>query len=75
MGFLLSLGWEGPLEKGKATYSSILAWRLAWTLQPWGCKESDTNEQLSLSLILVSPSTNTGTEQFHMMTNDLLCHK
>ena len=27
-----SLGWEEPLEKGKATYSSILAWRIPWTL-------------------------------------------
>ena len=31
-----SLGWEDPLEKGKATHSSILAWRI-----PWGHKESD----------------------------------
>ena len=27
-----SLGWEEPLEKGKATHSSILAWRIPWTL-------------------------------------------
>ena len=27
-----SLGWEDPLEKGKATYSSILAWRIPWTV-------------------------------------------
>ena len=26
-----SLGWEDPLEKGKATHSSILAWRISWT--------------------------------------------
>ena len=26
--WLLSLGWEDPLEKGKATHSSILAWRI-----------------------------------------------
>ena len=26
-----SLDWEGPLEKGKATHSSILAWRIPWT--------------------------------------------
>ena len=26
------LGWEDPLEKGKATHSSILAWRIPWTL-------------------------------------------
>ena len=37
-----SLGWEDPLEKGKATHSSILAWRI-----PWGCKEVDTTESLS----------------------------
>ena len=27
-----SLGWEEPLEKGKATVSSILAWRIPWTI-------------------------------------------
>ena len=37
-----SLGWEDPLEKGKATHSSILAWSI-----PWGGKESDTTERLS----------------------------
>ena len=26
-----SLGWEDPLEKGKTTHSSILAWRIPWT--------------------------------------------
>ena len=26
-----SLGWEDPLEKGKATHSSMLAWRIPWT--------------------------------------------
>ena len=37
-----SLGWEDPLEKGPATHSSILAWRIPWTVQSWGRKESDT---------------------------------
>ena len=27
-----SLGWEDPLEKGKFTHSSILAWRIPWTV-------------------------------------------
>ena len=27
-----SLGWEDPLEKGKATHSSILAWTIPWTV-------------------------------------------
>ena len=30
--WVLSLGWEDPLEKGTATHSSILAWRIPWTL-------------------------------------------
>ena len=49
-----SLGWEDPLEKGMATYSSILAWRSPWIEEPrgyspWGCKELNTTEQLRLS--------------------------
>ena len=31
-----SLGWKDPLEKGKATHSSILAWRIPWTIQSVG---------------------------------------
>ena len=27
-----SLGWEDTLEKGKATHSSVLAWRIPWTV-------------------------------------------
>ena len=41
-----TLGREDPLEKGMANHSSILAWRLH---SPWGHKELDTTEQLSLS--------------------------
>ena len=31
-----SLGQEDPLEKGMATYSIILAWRILWTEEPGG---------------------------------------
>ena len=53
-----SLGQEDPLEKGMATHSSILAWRIPWTEElgdysPWGCKELDTTEQLSLFFFLI----------------------
>ena len=48
---------EDPLEKGKATHSSILAWRIPWTV--WGGKESDTTERLSLSLSTTFHDTNT----------------
>ena len=50
-----SLSWEDPLEEGMATHSNILAWRIpmgrgAWRgYSPWGRKESDITEQLSLS--------------------------
>ena len=31
-----SLGWEDPLEKGKATHCGVLAWRSPWTVQSVG---------------------------------------
>jgi len=38
----------GSPEEGRATHSSILAWRIPWTEEPgyspWGCKESDMTE-------------------------------
>ena len=39
-----SLGWEDPLEKGTATHSSVLSWRI-----PWNCQESDGTDRLSHS--------------------------
>ena len=46
-----SLGWEGPLEKGMTTHSSILAWRIPWTeATVHGIAESDMTERLTLSL-------------------------
>ena len=45
-----SLGWEDPLEKGKSTHSSILAGEFPGWHSPWGGKESDAAERLSLSL-------------------------
>ena len=34
--WIQSPGWEDPLEKGKATHSSILAWRIPWAEEPGG---------------------------------------
>ena len=34
--WVLSVGWEDPLEKGTATHSSIPAWRISWTEEPGG---------------------------------------
>ena len=38
-----SLVWEDPLEKGKATHSSILAWRIPWTVDFMGSKRAGHN--------------------------------
>ena len=38
-----SLGWEDPLRKGKATHSSILAWRIPWTTQSMGLQRVEHN--------------------------------
>ena len=53
------LGWEDPPEKGMATHSSILAWRILWIEErsladssPWGHKELDTNKRLTHTLSL-----------------------
>ena len=49
-----SLGQEDPLEKEKATHSSILTWRIPWTEEPGrlhtvhAITESDTTERLTL---------------------------
>ena len=41
------LGREDPLEKGKATHSSILPGEFHGLYSPWGPEESDTTERLS----------------------------
>ena len=35
-----SLGWEDPLEKGKATHSSILACRIPWAVKSMGSQRA-----------------------------------
>ena len=55
--WVLSLGWEDPLEKGMATHSSILAWMIPMDRGAWwatvrgGHKESDTTERLSTTYL------------------------
>ena len=43
------LDWDDPLEKGKATHSIVLAWRIPGTVL--GRKELDTTERLSLTIM------------------------
>ena len=42
-----SFSWKDPLEKGKATHSSILAWKI-----PWGCKEVDMLSDFHFSIMV-----------------------
>ena len=44
-----SLVWEDILEKGKATYSSILAWRISWTEEPGRLQSMELQSQTRLS--------------------------
>ena len=45
-----SLGWEDPLEKGRAIYPSILAWRIPWTLLSMGLQRVRHDRATSISL-------------------------
>ena len=38
------LGWEDPLEKGIATHSSILSWRIPWTEEPGRLQSMESPE-------------------------------
>ena len=57
-----SLGWEDPLEKGRVTPFSNLAWRIPWTekpdgrwsISPWGHKELNMTEMARGSSSLLS---------------------
>ena len=63
-----SLDWEDPLEKGKATHSSRLAWRIRGLYSPWGHKESQpsdfhflsSKDVSSVALVAKNPTANAG---------------
>jgi len=45
-----SLSWEDPLEKGTATHSSILVWRIPWTEELLGAVEDHGFERACLKM-------------------------
>ena len=49
-----SLDWEDPLEKGAPTYSSILAWRIPWTIQFMGLQRVAYDFDFSLSFSCIA---------------------
>ena len=46
--WIRSLGWEDALEKGMATHSSILTWRISWTEEP-GQPQSMGSQELDMT--------------------------
>ena len=62
-----SLGWEDPLEKEMATYSSTLAWRISWMEEPGGLK--------SMGLQRVRPDQATNTYYYFLIIRVTYIHK
>ena len=44
-----SLGWEDPMEKERATRSSIFAWKIPWTEKPGGLQSVGSQSRTGLS--------------------------
>ena len=57
-----SLGWEGSLEEGMATHSSILAWRIPWTEQPGGL-QSMGSHRIRHNWVIKHTHTHTHTQE------------
>ena len=60
------VGWEDPLEKGMATHSSVIAWRIPWTVEPGRLQSLgsqrvglDMTKQLNFHLIIIKDNLRT----------------
>jgi len=83
--WVLSLGWEDPLGKGKATHSSIPAWRIPWTVVDVVAKSwtrlsnfhltSHWVFGLGLALLLLLPSKESTSEGKAKKQNTILLPK
>ena len=77
-----SLVWEDPLEKAKATHSSILAWRIPWTVQSMGLQSQisvNTYLEGSLHCLILIWLFQLSCSQcfhgsFHLLTSTLFVH-
>ena len=59
-----SLGQEDPLEKGIATYSSILAWRIPWTEEPGGLQSMGLQRVKNYSSVSTASSASVELSSF-----------
>ena len=69
-----SLDWKDPLQKGIATHSNILVWRIPWTEEPgrlqfMGRKESDTTEGLTPPTGTIAPQPGIEPHPLHWKAN------
>ena len=62
-----SLGQEGPLEKGMAAHSSVLAWKIPWIEEPEGLQPMRSQSQTQLSDF-------TFTFHFHALEKEMATH-
>ena len=79
-----SLGWEDPLEKGMATHSSTLAWRILWTEEPGGLlfmgpqswtrlsNSTTTTESVKTTVLVASRGKENLMALGHVVVQDLL---
>ena len=65
-----SLGWEDPLEKGKATHSSNWAWRIPWTVESVGLHRVGRSFHSHFSFPLVPPGKLSSTVMEVMWASD-----
>ena len=77
---LQSLGWEDPLKKAMATYSSVLAWKIPWMenpvrLQSMELQRVEHDCETSLSLFILIPACASSRPAFLMMYSALKLNK
>ena len=77
---VLSLGWEEPLEKGMATHSSILAWKIPWTERPGRLQSMDSqrardNWTTNTFTFMITLNAHYTIDMYHYLKNSSLPFK
>ena len=68
-----TLDWEDPLEKGKVTHSSILAWKIPWAV--WSVGSQRVTFTLFTSLCFIDSFLNTHPTELHSKESEDGCQK
>ena len=69
-----SLGWEDVLEKGMATHSSILAWRIPWVEEPGGLQSMGLQNffHVELCIHLLTRDTHVLNKMVHLLLSSVM---